>query len=199
VKLEHWVILVLLIIAGYAGYNRFFMPPPAPAALSLALPKIDLLANPGQNELQPQNRHNCNAANTKLGCVGFAVGDIGAIIFDIQNGGNQHATCLSIPKPNWVITEVRLTDKVLAPATDEKGDFSQTVDTWVEQSFPQINPTTRVVYHADLNFASRTAIVLDLNVNNAADGAKTAYYEVTASTCDGATLKTDPMVRNDGK
>lgn len=192
-KIAHWIILVLLALLGYAGYTAFI----STQNLKLDMPEITLMANQGQNTLEPQNSFKC-PQNAKKGCIQFEPSTLGAIKFTIQNG-KKDETCNASPEPQWIITLIELT-AVEIPGTG-KGDYtSRPIPDWLSNAFPQLNTQSGVVYQADVSFATSSAVIIDLNNHNKAEGAKTLYYKVTATNCNGTeTLVTDPSVTNYGK
>lgn len=196
-KVEHWIILLLLVLLGYTGYvvikGTGYVGIIGTGNLALEQPEIILMANPGQGTLEPQNTYKC--ASGKLGCVQFDKDTLGTIKFQIQNGPKD-TNCDTDPKPQWIITEVELTADELNPGSG-KGDYNQAIPPWLLNAFPQTNSLDGVAYQADLDTGTSSAVIIDLNNHI---GAKIIYYKVTAKNCAGSeVLVTDPMVRNEGK
>jgi len=189
-KRAHWIILVLLILTGYTAYRGIV----GFQNLQFDQPEIILKANPGQNSLEPQNSHKCGPGDAP-GCVQFDKGNLGTIAFQIQNVP-EDTTCSETPKPQWVITEVKVTAAETAPGS-EKGDYTKPIPNWLADAFPQSNSFTGVSYEVGLSYGTSSTVIIDLN-NNV--GRKLIYYTVTAKNCDGTeTLVADLMVRNEGK
>lgn len=192
-RVVHWIILVLLASLGYTTYIAVVTT----QNVKLETPEITLKANQGQNTLEPQKSIKC-PQNAKKGCIQFDPSTLGPIKFSIQNG-KKNETCDADPMPQWIITMVELT-AVEIPDTG-KGDYtSRPIPDWLSNAFPQLNTQSGVVYQADVSFATSSAVIIDLNNHNKAEGVKTLYYRVTARNCNGTkTLVTDPRIRNYGK
>ncbi len=156
---------------------------------------VSLTANPGQNRLDlPGNQGCTGGGNNNLGCVRFDRGNTGYIRFEIMNGPKDRTCSGGPPLPQWVITEVKLS--AAGNLQTEKGEFSPAVVTpSLLASFPQTNSLTGVAYQATKEFATSSAVLIDMN-----EEAGDVYYQVSASNCAGSKLLvTDPRVQNTGK
>ena len=175
-------------------------------------PKIDLnptgpggpLNNPGSFNINTPNNGCKKGSGQKLGCVRFAAGQSGTIIFAI-NGNAEGKTCAQ--NDARVITKIKLsaTDSNPGPQPSDKGDFS--ADSYPmpamfeTDGFPELDITTGVVWEAndDHSAISRVAIQ-NLNTSSNPDPQGVNFwYEVTVKKCSSDTYwVTDPRGENDG-
>lgn len=133
----------------------------------------------------------------KNGCVQFGKGTMGTIEFRLDNG-QLGTTCQAVPSAEWVITKVQLSSSG-NPAT-EKGVFGGKQPQWIVSAFPPINGKNGTLYdQPDISKATQSVTII--NLNNHEGSVKTAYYEVTASSCAdrSKTILIDPAIRNKGK
>lgn len=137
-----------------------------------------------------------NCSNGQKGCIEFAQGKLGTITFQFA-GAQKDRDCNTPQRAHWVITKVELSDRV-GPSTD-KGTFGGPPPRWLVDAFPGVDETNGLLYESTRELASRSVTFIDLN-NHV--GAKTIYYQVTASDCDSdpaKTIRTDPSIANYGK
>jgi len=133
------------------------------------------------------------------GCVQFAKNEVGTIEFRL-NPEFPGRTCLTNPPSDWVITKVGLSAS--GDAETEKGNFDgRPPPGWMVNAFPGISRKDGTLYfQPDTSKATQSVSIVDLN--NHRDGSvKTAYYQVTASSCgaDPRTILIDPVIKNKGK
>ena len=122
---------------------------------------------------------------------------MGTIEFRLNNG-QVGATCQTVPPADWVITRVQLSSSC-KPET-EKGVFGGKQPPWIVSAFPPINEKNGTLYdQPDISKATQSVTII--NLNNHEGTVKTAYYEVTASSCAdrSKTIQIDPVIRNKGK
>jgi hypothetical protein len=133
----------------------------------------------------------------KNGCVQFGKGTMGTIEFRLNNG-QAGTTCQTDPAANWVITRVQLSSS--GDSTTEKGTFGGKQPQWLVSAFPPINEKNGTLYdQPDISKATQSVTII--NLNNHEGTVKTAYYEVTASSCADRSkaIQIDPVIRNKGK
>lgn len=158
--------------------------------------------NPSKGELvASSNNMGCTKGQgQKKGCVNFPKDTLGLITFSVANKLKQ----CSDPGTKWVITRVELSHSgLLLPdgtTLSEKGIFGGNLPSWLEDAFPQVNPTTGILYEVSDKLDGVTRVT-SLNLNNNT-GAKDIWYQVTVSNCDAdsdVVLVSDPRFENEGK
>jgi hypothetical protein len=206
-NIKHWraVLLAPVTVAFLAACQ---MPPPKDGDGSgegsqetLINIKIDLAAARDASEITVTSPdQGCSTdGKGKKGCVQFAKNEVGTIEFRL-NPEFPGRTCLTNPPSDWVITKVELSAN--GDADTEKGNFDgRPPPGWMVSAFPGISRKDGTLYfQPDTSKASQSVIIVDLN--NHRDGSvKTAYYQVTASSCTAnpKTILIDPAIRNKGK
>jgi hypothetical protein len=139
-----------------------------------------------------------DARGRKNGWVGFAKGKFGTITFAMKDYETKTA-CTNEPatRAEWVLTKLMLT--TWEDANTEKGEkFGSRQKGWLRKAFPTLNNDYGVAVNEGITTAQTSTVLLNANNNN---GQQTAYYEITASRCDGVgdPLVTDPAIRNGGR
>ena len=169
-----------------------------PVSMRVAPKKADIeftVTNAGGlKALKPQGNQSCTGDGPKDGCVLFDRGEAGIITFGIKNGKKDALCDDRPPQPQWVIRQIRLTSS--GDLATGKGDFTVPQPQWLQDSFPQVNLKTGVVYSAGVNSATSSAVVVNFNSHA---GEQFIFYEVTASDCDNSEFpRTDPRIQNKG-
>jgi hypothetical protein len=164
---------------------------------------IGFNANPGQGTLNTNTPNKgCTAGNGQgPGCIAFKKGITGTVTVYIK-GATIDEECALVGPPNYVITQIKVTDQQVV--NTEKGEFPPDPASadWMQAAFPTIDMATGVVYQVDYNKgATPSAAFINNNAHDAGLGVKNVWYHVTATKCDnsGATLVSDPRIRNYGK
>jgi len=133
----------------------------------------------------------------KKGCVQCEKNKDCTIEFRLNLAKEQTGqTCQASPPPDWVITKVQLS--VIGNTSTDKGFFGRAPVDWLVNAFPGISKTNgSLPVPAD---PTQSIVVTDLN--NHRDGSlRTAYYQITASSCGAnpKTIEIDPAIQNKGK
>jgi len=161
---------------------------------------VDLKAGAGATRIEVTSpAQGCTGgAATEMGCVQFAKNKQGANWL-ILNRDQKKGSCQSQKPADWVITKVELS--ATFDASTGKGAFGGSQPDWLVEAFPGVDQATGTLYfESDLSKASQKALII--NLNNHEDGQlKTAYYQVTASSCTEGPLPIDidPSIQNTGK
>lgn len=161
---------------------------------------VELSAAKGASEITVTSPdQGCNTAGQgKKGCVQCEEAEICTIQFTL-NPGQTQASCQASSPPDWVITKVELSAH--GDAQTEKGVFPKRATGWMVNAFPKINVNDGTVYvQPDTFKATQSATIIDLN-NHRKGTVKTAYYQVTASSCTAGIppIMIDPAIKNTGK
>lgn len=142
----------------------------------------------------------CTRGNgNKDGCIRFAQGDYGVIVFSVGGKGRSNRTC-SDNGVQWVITEIRITDTGSLD-TGKGSNFGTPVVPWVTAAiFPFDDPTKGTLYKRNQKSGDTRVGVINLN-NNLATDPKDLWYEITATNCrdETDTSTTDPRIENEGR
>ena len=201
-NIKHWsaVLLVPVTLAFLAACQ---MPPPKDddgGQETLVNVKIDLAAAMDASEITVTSPdQGCSTdGKGKKGCVQFARNEVGTIELRL-NPEYPGRTCLTNPPSNWVITKVELSAS--GDPDTEKGNFDKRPPPgWMVNAFPGIDIKDGTLYfQPDTTKATQSVSIV--NLNNHRDGSvKTAYYQVTASSCgaDPKTIQIDPAIQNKG-
>jgi hypothetical protein len=174
-----------------------------PGALeALANFKVELSAAKGATEIEvvtPDQGCSTDQKGNK-GCVQCKKGEACTIEFKLNLGeGQLERTCTVNPPPDWVITKVELSAHNI-PQTD-KGDFNKRATGWMMNAFPGLIERDGTVYGPlETSKATQSATIIDLN-NHRYGSVKTAYYQVTASSCAAGIepITIDPAIKNEGR
>ncbi len=110
--------------------------------------------------------------------------------------GQVGKTCQATPPPDWVITKVELSPD--GSSLTNKGDFPKEPSGWMKNAFEGIDGSNGSL-PVPAN-PTQSITVIDLN-NHRYGGLKTAYYQVTATSCGVAprTIQIDPAIQNKGR
>ena len=201
-NIKHWstVLLVPVTLAFLAACQ---MPPPKDddgGQETLVNVKIDLAAAMDASEITVTSPdQGCSTdGKGKKGCVQFARNEVGTIELHL-NPEYPGRTCLTNPPSDWVITKVELSAS--GDPDTEKGNFDKRPPPgWMVNAFPGIDIKDGTLYfQPDTTKATQSVSIV--NLNNHRDGSvKTAYYQVTASSCgaDPKTIQIDPAIQNKG-
>lgn len=156
--------------------------------------EFTVTADNGLKTLKPQGNQSCTGEGQKAGCVLFDRGEAGIITFAIKNGKKDEVCDGNPPEPQWVIRQIRLTSS--GDLATGKGDFTASQPQWLQDSFPQVNLKTGVVYSAGMNSATSSAVVVNFNSHA---GEQFIFYEVAAADCAESEFpRIDPRIQNKG-
>ena len=143
-------------------------------------------------------------SNQHDGCMGFDLDTTGLIKFHLGGLGLPNKTCAD-ENVDEVITGIQLTTTVdSSGGNGNKGDFTVLPDAWLKyEAFSSLDLSTGFVYQASVGNPGATQVWLfNANGNDAADGVKTFWYQVTAEACPGSNKDgpwvTDPRGENRG-
>ena len=140
--------------------------------------------------------------NPHNGCMRFAKDTVGLVQFYLPGSKQTSKTCDSGAKE--VITGIQLTTTELATSSGgDKGDFTVLPEQWLkDDAFLALDLSNGYAYEADVNNGTTQVWLLNANFNDAADGVKTFWYQVTAEACPGSNKDgpwvTDPRGENRG-
>lgn len=160
--------------------------------------------NPGGFNINTPNNGCTKGSGQKLGCVRFASGQSGTIIFAI-NGNSAGKTCAQ--NAARVITKIQLTATDANPGSQpsSKGDFAAgsypMLPMFKTDGFPELDITTGVVWAADAdNPAISRIVVQNLNTSSNPDPAGVDFwYQVTVKNCSSDRYwVSDPRGENEG-
>jgi len=139
------------------------------------------------------------------GCMQFAEDSVGLINFYIKDQGpkKDERQCDEDDDEDgaeYVITEIKLsTTPKEGDADSNKGNFTIAPAPWLKaEAFPSVD-ANGVIYTANATTGRSRVWLTNDNSNNADDGPKIFWYQVTVTKCsDGTTLTTDPRGVNTG-
>lgn len=201
-NIKHWsVVLLVPVTLGFLAACQ--MPPPRDddgGEETLVNVNIDLAAAKDASEITVTSPdQGCSTdGKGKKGCVLFDKNEVGTIEFRL-NPESPGRTCLTNPPSDWVITKVELSAS--GDPDTEKGIFDKRPPPgWMVNAFPGISKKDGTLYfQPDTMKAAQSLSIVDLN--NHRDGSvKTAYYQVTVSSCgaEPKTIQIDPAIQNKG-
>ncbi len=141
----------------------------------------------------------------KDGYVGFAKGESGLLTFGLK-GEDVGSYCPfnTDGTADWVITKIELS-ATGDPVTEKGTNFGrdQSAYPWLKEAFPGVDLSNGRVFPAigknpeDKNEGRGSVTIFSANEQA---GDTFTYYQVTATRCSsGATVETDPGIRNGGR
>ncbi len=160
---------------------------------------VDLQAAKGATKIEiltPDQGCSDNGRGKK-GCVECKKNQECTIEFRLNlEHGQVGQTCQEVPPPDWVITEVQLSEN--GSVLTGKGAFGGEPPDWMLKAFPGISEKNGSLPVPAS--PTQSIILTDLN-NHRYGGLKTAYYQVTATSCVAGIkpITIDPAIQNKGK